>query len=171
MFRRGGRVRSRLNRRRIPALAQLIIVCCPCLVVAQTMYWSSSFGPIGLGNISTRSGTLEGSSQAQLEMTGDVEISADNSTTARLSGPGGDTLVTEYKLAFDGDGSSATGAATVDYTSYDSFLSPAVSVTHVGADDAVVVTLHVRAANYPGDLANSGAYSATQTLTASWVGP
>jgi hypothetical protein len=88
-----------------------------------------------------------------------------------LSGPGGDTLVTEYKLTFDGDGSSATGASTVDYTSYESFLNPAVSVTHVGGDDAVIVTLYVRAGNYLGDLANSGSYSATQTLTASWVGP
>ena len=166
-----GGIRSKLKTTRISALVELIIICFPCLVAAQTMYWSSGFAPIGLSNISTRSSTSEGSSLAQLEMTGDVEISADNTAAARLSGPGGDTLVTEYKLTFDGDGSSATGASTVDYTSYESFLNPAVSVTHVGGDDAVVVTLYVRAGNYLGDLANSGSYSATQTLTASWVGP
>ncbi len=151
--------------------AVALVISAPCLVAAQTMYWSSGFAPIALADITYQSSSPESSSQAQLELSGDVEISAHNGTNARLSAAGGDTLVTEYKLEFDGDGSSASGASTVDYTSYESFLNPAVDVTHVSADDTVIVTLYVRASNHSGDVADSGLYSATQTLTASWVGP
>jgi hypothetical protein len=141
------------------------------LARAQVMQWGSNFGAINLPSITTQSGAVTGNSTAELETTGDCELTADNSATAQLSGPGGDVLITEYSLTFDGDGSGATGAATVDYTTYSSFLSPAVAITHVGGDDYVQVTLHVRAQNFPGDVANAGAYSATQTITASWVGP
>jgi hypothetical protein len=104
-------------------------------------------------------------------MTGDVELTADNTASARLSGPGGEVLVTEYKLTFDGDGTTATGRATVDYAPHDSFLSGGVVVSHLIADDRVKVTLHARASMPPGDVPDAGDYSATQTLTASWVGP
>jgi hypothetical protein len=75
------------------------------------------------------------------------------------------------RFEFDGDGVSKTGGPTVDFTSYDSFLSSPVSVTYVPDDNDVVVTLHARASNYSNQLANAGTYTATQTLTAHWVGP
>ena len=81
------------------------------------------------------------------------------------------TLVTEYRLTFDGDGSSATGGSTVDWTSYDSFLSPAAGITYIADDNDVEVTLYVRASNQANQLADAGTYTATQTLTAHWVGP
>lgn len=140
------------------------------LMGADYMYWDSNFSPITLQNIQTRYQVREDSSSTTLFTTGDMEISADNTAAAQLS-YGSDTLVTEYKLTFDGDGSSATGGPMVDFTSYDSFLSSVVSVTYVPDDNDVEVTLFVRASNYIGQLANAGTYTATQTLTAVWVGP
>jgi hypothetical protein len=135
------------------------------------MYWSGNFGEIALENIASRDQVCNASSQVTLSMNGDVEISADNSDTARLVEAGGDHLYTEYKLEFDGDGISATGASTVDFTGYDSFLSSPITVTYIPDDNDVQVTLTARASNYPGQLANTGNYTATQTLTATWVGP
>jgi len=140
------------------------------LLIGAIMYWDSDFGPIVLPNITSRSLPSEGSSSARLVIDGDVEISADNSAATQLSNAS-DTLVTEYRLTFDGDGISKTGRADTDYETYDSFLKPAVRVTYVTDDNDVVVTLHVKASNYANDLANAGTYTATQTLTAHWVGP
>jgi hypothetical protein len=139
--------------------------------VSMFMYWSGDFNDITVSeHITERDDVVSGSSTTTLYTSGDAEISADNGATAQLS-LGGRTLVTEYKLTFDGDGSSATGGSTVDWTSYDSFLSPAASITYISDDNDVEVTLYVRASNYAGQLADAGTYTATQTLTAHWVGP
>lgn len=135
------------------------------------MYWDADFDPISLLSIQTRDQVRQGQSITTLTTTGDAEITADNSTTARLNGPGGDSLYTEYGLNFDGSGTGKTGGENVDFISYDSFLSTPAYITHVTGDNDVEVTLRVRASNYAGEVANAGAYSATQTLTVSWVGP
>jgi hypothetical protein len=135
------------------------------------MYWSGNFSTIALGNIGNRTQVCQGSSQVTLYTSGNAEISADNTATARLTKAGGANLYTEYKLEFDGDGVSQTGGSTVDFTSYDSFLSSPASVTHITGDNAVQVTLYVRASNYANDVADAGTYTATQTLTVHWVGP
>lgn len=135
------------------------------------MYWSGNFSPIALGNIGNRDQICQGSSQVTLYTSGNAEISADNTDTARLTKAGGANLYTEYKLQFDGDGVSQTGGSTVDFTRYDLFLSSHATVTHISGDNAVQVTLYVRASNYTGQLADAGNYSATQTLTVHWVGP
>lgn len=137
----------------------------------EIMQWLSDFPAIALSPISTQAAVSIGSSTATLLLNGDADISADNSTAARLTGPGGDTLVTEYKLVFDGDGHGGTGGPAVDYTPYDSFLVPGVPITHVVGDDDVDVTLYVRAQNPTGNVANAGNYAATATLTVTWVGP
>lgn len=152
---------------RIAALV-VLVAACPAVLMAQTMQWTHNFGPISLPSITTRTDQPTGSSTATLLLTGDVELSADNSIGARLSEADGDYLTTEYKLTFDG---GPTGRPTVDYTLYHSFLFPAVLVTHVPPDDDVDVTLWVRASIPAGDVANAATYSATQTLTATWVGP
>jgi len=139
------------------------------LLVGQIMYWDSNFGPIVLPSIASKNQVSEGSSYANLSIDGDVEISAENSATAQLS-CAGDTLITEYKLTFDGDGSSATGGSGTNYETYDTFLTTAAPVRHKIGDDDVQVTLHVKASNYANDLANAGTYMATQTLTAHWAG-
>ena len=148
----------------------LILLCFPLLMGADFMYWRSNFSPITLQNIGSRGQVSQGSSQVTLFTNGDAEISADNSTAAQLSSAG-DTLVTEYKLTFDGDGSGATGGTGTNYETYDRFLTTAAPVTHVTGDDDVEVTVHVKASNYANDLADAGTYTATQTLTVHWVGP
>jgi hypothetical protein len=141
------------------------------LLIGSFMEWDSNFGPIALPNIASRGQISEGSLSANLSIDGDVQISADNSALAQLSSAG-DTLVTEYKLTFDGTGSGTTGGAGTDYETYDKFLKTAAApVTHVIGDDDVEVTLHVKASNYANDLADAGTYEAVQTLTVSWVGP
>lgn len=149
----------------------LALLCSALLLGADFMNWDGNFSPIVLANITTLGAVPSGNSPITLLTSGNAEISADNSTTAQLS-YGTDTLFTEYKLEYDGDGAAATGGSTVDWTTYNSFLTPAPSaVTHVADDNDVVVTLHVRASNYPSQLANAGEYTATQTLTVHWVGP
>jgi hypothetical protein len=157
---------------RIIVSVLVILRCYPSLVCGQgEMSWDDDFAPISLQDIQTRDQVRQGQSTVTLSTTGDAEISADNTTTARLSGPGSDTLYTEYGLTFDGKGISQTGGSDVDFTSYESFLSTPAYVTHVTGDNEVDVRLRVRASNYAGDLANAGTYTATQTLTAHWVGP
>ncbi len=135
------------------------------------MYWSDNFPDITVSeHITERDDIVSGNSTTTLHTSGDAEISADNSATAQLS-LGSCTLATEYKLTFDGDGSSATGGSTVDWTSYDSFLSLAAGITHISDDNDVELTLYVRASNQANQLADAGTYTATQTLTAHWVGP
>ncbi len=155
----------------IIAAVILTLICFPLLMGADFMYWDGNFSPITLQNIGNRDQVREGNSQITLFTSGDAEISADNSDAARLTEPGGDSLYTEYKLDFDGDGVSKTGGSSVDFTSYDSFLSSPATVTHIPDDNDVEVTLYVRASNYSGQLADAGDYSATQTLTVYWSGP
>jgi hypothetical protein len=137
----------------------------------EVMYWSGNFSTIALASIANRTDTPSGSAQITLYTTDNAEISADNTAAARLTKAGGANLYTEYKLEFDGNGASATGGSTVDFTSYNLFLNSHAAVTHISSDDAVNVTLSVRASNYTGQLADAGDYSATQTLTVIWVGP
>jgi hypothetical protein len=152
-------------------LACWLIVCASRLSAEDAMSWVSNFGPISLGPLTTQAEVKTASSTATLVTTGDCEISADQSSVAQLSGPGGDTLITEYKLECDGDGGTHTGGAMVDFTAYDTFLASPAMIRHVPSDDEVVVTLWVRAKNYPNYLANAGDYTATQTLTVHWTGP
>ncbi|MGB8225447.1 MAG: hypothetical protein WCE45_01075, partial [Sedimentisphaerales bacterium] len=103
-------------------------------------------------------------------------ITADHITTNpqlhRTTGsPPYDTLVTEYKLSFDGDGSTKTGptpgavaASSSDvYKTYDTFLSQSLVITYANGDTDAQVTLYVRASNNADEVADSGDYEATQT--------
>ena len=139
---------------------------------ADVMYWESNFAPIALANITSQGQTQEGNATVTLNTNGNVEISANNT----VSGPAElscatDTLVTEYKLSYDGNGSGATGGANTSYETYNSFLSTPSSVTYVADDNDVQVTLYIRASNSADDVADSDMYSATQTLTVTWIGP
>lgn len=154
----------------IIAVIVITFVSSSLLLSQDFMYWEDNFESITIPNITTRDAEEEGEGEATLFTSGDVEISADNSTTAQLS-LGLSTLRTEYKLRFDGNGTTKTGGPTVNFTDYDTFLSTPASVTHVPGDDDVTVKIIVKARNYDGDLANAGTYSATQTLTVHWVGP
>ncbi|MHC4789662.1 MAG: hypothetical protein ACYS8K_10745 [Planctomycetota bacterium] len=138
--------------------------------VDQIMEWNSNFPAIDLGTMTSQSDVLTGNATLTLFTNGDCDLTADNTATAELSEAGSDVLYTEYQLEYDGDGASATGGATVAYTVYSSFLSPASACTHVALDGAVDVTLRARASNPAGTLADVGSYSATQTVTVTWSG-
>ncbi len=165
------RDKMKLRVTHIISVAILTFVCSELLMSQDFMYWESNFEPIALAAISTRDGVSEGDANVKLFTSGNAEISADNTDAARLTGPGGDSLYTEYKLKFDGNGTSETGGSKVNFTSYDTFLSTPAFVTYVPGDDEVKVTLSVKVSNYNGQLANAGTYTATQTLTVHWVGP
>jgi hypothetical protein len=135
----------------------------------EYMYWHTSFANIQLGTITDISKSVVKKSSAKLRLSEDIYISADNSSRAMLEGPGGDTLKTEYKLKFDGNGSSKSGAANTKYATYDNFLIPPVKIDHTGNDKTVNVKLFVRAKNISQRACNAGSYSATQTLTIAWA--
>lgn len=168
---------TKLSQTRSPAI-RAICVFILCTTFAgliihaappRFMYWDSDFGPIALANITGQNQVSEGSSTVNLIFDEDIEISADNSTTAQLSSAT-DTLVTEYRLTFDGSGTSSSGAPDTSYETYDQFLTTPVFINHKNNDDDVLVTLHARTSNYSNDVADAGNYTATQTLTAHWIG-
>ena len=142
--------------------------CSISATVDDIMEWAGDFPAIDLGTMSSQADVLTGNATQTLYTNGDVSITADNTATAELA-VGGDTLYTEYGLQYDGDGASATGGANVAYAVYSSFVSTGSSVTHISLDGGVDVTLQARASNAAGTQANSGVYTATQTLTASWA--
>ena len=143
--------------------------CDITVTVDPIMEWSAaSYGPIALANITSPTDTPSGSAAFTLYTNCNSEISADNTATAQLSSAT-DTLVTEYQLAFDGDGASATGGTDVgSWTDYSTFLGTPSAVTHVDGDGTAVITLSAQAST-GGSVPDSGAYSATQTLTVSWT--
>jgi hypothetical protein len=141
--------------------------CAVSATVDNIMEWEGNFAAIDLGHITAQATVLTGTAAITLWINGDIHITADNTSAAQLHETD-DTLVTAYGIAYDGDGSTATGGSTVAYTAYDSFLTTASVVTHFDEDGAVEVTLSARAANDTDNVADAGSYTAVQTLTASW---
>jgi hypothetical protein len=134
--------------------------------------WAGDFNTIALSTITAQGSAPTGSQATTLYTNGDVDITADVSTAAQLkkTADPNQTLVTSYKLTDDGDGGiTATGGTdqTV-YTVYDEFLGSPYAIIHAAGDGDVVITLYAEAKNLPGEIADAGAYSATQTLTATW---
>jgi hypothetical protein len=143
--------------------------CSISVTVNTIMEWAGNFSDIGLTAISDQADAPEGSQAQTLYTNCNLEISADITTAARLSSAT-DSLVTKYKLSYDGDGSTLTGGPGVNtWTDYTTFLSAASAVTHVNTDGAVNITLYVQASNPNGEVADAGSYTAVQTLTASWT--
>ncbi len=146
------------------------------VTVDSIMEWAGNFTAIVLANMTSQAATPSDNETQTIYANCNFDISADNTIASELNSAT-DTLVTRYLLADDGDGSIATGATPGDktasdistWTDYDSFLSTPLVITHVDADGAVQITLSVQASNLPGNVADSGAYSAQQTLTASWI--
>ncbi len=152
------------------AVVAIFLVCPPLLIGADFMYWdAANFATIAIGNITNRGDTPEASQSLVLYTNVDADITADNTAAAQLThATSGATLVTEYRLTFDGDGVSATGGTPTSYQSYEQFLTTPAAINYFTGDDNVTVTLHVRASNSAGQLADAGLYEATQTLTVSW---
>ncbi len=158
----------------------ILFVClaflCRIILAADEFQWREKNQTIDLdangGHIASQDDVREGSATFILDVNGIVDeaiLTADNSAAAQLHSAT-DTLVTEYKIDFDGDGFSHTGGTGTVYTDYASFLSPGIQIKYVPGDKEVQVTLWIRASNQPDDVADSGIYSATQTLTVAWSG-
>ncbi len=143
--------------------------CAISASVSEIMEWDGSFPAINLASITTQSQLVMGTAATTLYTNGNVNITADNTVNSRLTSSGGAALVTQYSLSYSGDGVIATGGSTVPYATYDVFLSTPSLITHVTGSGAVVLTLGVQASNQPGNVGEATSYTATQTLTASWV--
>jgi len=138
---------------------------------------------ITLADITDQASAPEGTSTLTLYTNSNIIITADNTDAAELTHQRDvsgheDTLVTMYKISTDEAGVTATGATLSDvaacsastWTVYSSFLTPTgLAITHYNTDGAVDVTLSVQATNDSGNVADTGSYLATQTLTATWV--
>jgi hypothetical protein len=140
------------------------------------MEWAlaADFATIEIPNITDQATKRSNFSSLVLYTNGNVHITADLATepnNAQLKTGSGDTLVTEYKLEYDGAGVTATGGATVNWTDWTTFLGTGSLVTHVPLDGAVSVKLSAQAYNDASNVADAGLYEATQTLTASWGDP
>ncbi len=144
--------------------------CAISVTVNQIIEWEgAAFPAINLAQINAKADTPADSAAYTLWINCNVSLTADNDTDSQLSNAT-DTLKTEYYIDYDGDGSSATGGTDTSYTEYDTFVAGGSAVTHVDTDGAVEVTLYARASVAEADeVPDAGAYSATQTITASWT--
>jgi len=138
------------------------------VTVDEIIEWAApNFAEIHLLTITARDDAPEASKSLVLYTNCNLTITADHTAAAQLTKTT-DTLVTEYKLEYDGDGDPDTGGATVDWAEYDDFIPVGSAVIHYTLDGAVNVTLSARASNDAGNVADAGDYTATQTLTATF---
>jgi len=153
------------------AVVAIFFACLPLLLGADFMEWDAdNFPSIVIPNITAQGVPQEKSASLKLYTNGNVHITAINTAAAQLTKTT-DTLVTEYMLTDDGgDGTGDTGGTDqIVYTDYTAFLEGSgYAIIYVSDDNDVTVTLHVRASNFDGTLADAGEYKATQTLTVSW---
>lgn len=157
--------------------------CAITITVNSIIEWEgANFAAINLAAITSQASAPTGNAIYTLWTNCNVELSSDRTNASELTHQRGvagmaDMLVTKYKISTDGDGVATTGATAADvlassastWTTYDNFLATHLQVTHFNTDGAVEVTLSVQATNDADNVADSGAYSATQTITAAWV--
>jgi hypothetical protein len=153
--------------------------CDITITVNSIVEWEgANFAAINLAAIDAQGDEPNDSSVYSLWTNSNVALSADQTTASELTHSGTvDTLVTKYKISTDGDGDPNTGATAVDvglsgsdvWTTYDLFLETALAITHYNTDGRVEVTLEVQASNDADNVADTGAYAAQQTITATWV--
>lgn len=149
--------------------------CTVNVTVTQIIEWEGdAFTAIDLADITDQGTPKAGSQPYTLWINCNVSLTADNTVAAELDNTGDvpagtDTLVTEYYIDYDGDGSSSTGGTDTTYATYDNFLSGGSSITHIDNDGGVEITLYARASNDEDNVADAGDYTCIQTLTASWT--
>jgi len=144
--------------------------CAVSVTVDGALEWAGNFTAAALATMTTQAAAPESSETATLYTNGNVILTAVNTTAAQLS-CATDELVTEYKLATDGNGTAATGNATdvTTWTDYTTFLTGGgLALTHVADDGNVLVTLEVKAEHPAAEMADAGSYTATATIIATW---
>ena len=147
--------------------------CVINVTVDQIVEWEgAAYAAINLATIDDKGDVPDGNSVYTLWLNCNVSLTADNTAAAELDNdpPGSDTLVTEYKVTYDGDGDPDTGGTDTDWATYNNFISGSGSaITHVDNDGAVEIRLRARASNRTDEVADAGDYTCTQTLTATWA--
>jgi hypothetical protein len=167
--------------------------CAINVTVDSIIEWEgANFAAINLNtqaaHITAQAQAPAGSAVYTLWTNSNVALSADNTTASQLTHSRGggagveDTLVTKYMIHTDGDGDaiagiSKTGAtdvalaasAATAWTTYNNFLATPLAISHYNTDGATEVTLEVQATNDTDNVADRGAYTAVQTITATWV--
>ena len=160
--------------------------CAITVTVDTIIEWDGDFPAIDLDSqestLDSQGDSPEGTSTFTLWTNCNLTLSSDQTALSQLyhsrdGGANEDTLVTKYKISTDEAGVTATGATAAavtasssdTYTVHSSFLSTALAITHFNTDGAVEVTLEVEATNDSDNVADSGAYEATQTITTAWV--
>ena len=140
------------------------------VAVENIAEWTGDFNDLTLATITDiTSWTADANSKLMLWTNADIDITGDAAAQLQLNGnDANNVLATQYKLTFDGDGSTATGvAAPAAWTDYDSFAGE--SVVHTYADGDVMVWLWCRARiGATGPPPDPGNYMTTQTLTIAW---
>ena len=160
---------------------------CDVTVTVDTIIeWDGDFPAIDLdsqeSSLDSQGDSPEGTSTFTLWTNCNLALSSDQTSASQLyhSRAGGadeDTLVTKYKISTDEAGVTATGATAAAvaasgsdaYVVNSSFLETALAITHFNTDGAIEVTLAVEASNDSDNVADAGAYSCQQTITATWV--
>ncbi|MCX5633236.1 MAG: hypothetical protein NTW93_06155 [Phycisphaerae bacterium] len=179
----------RLINRHIVSVVLALTFLSTVICDAEKAYkWQSNFPNIDLdaqsedAPIVEHADAPEGSATITLDIVDinvtEAVITADHTTNEPQLHCATDTLVTEYMLSFDGDGSSKSGptveavaaSGSNTYKTYDTFLSIPLVITYANNDNDIQVTLHVKASNNEDKVADSGNYEATQTLTVAWGG-
>jgi len=160
--------------------------CDITVTVASIIEWDGDFPAIDLDSqestLDSQADSPEGTSTFTLWTNCNLTLSSDQTVLSQLyhsrgGGANEDTLVTKYKISTDEAGVTATGATAAavaasssdTWTVHSDFLDTALAITHFNTDGAVEVTLEVEATNDSDNVADSGAYEATQTITTAWV--
>lgn len=148
--------------------------CAISVTVDSIVEWEgANFAALAPDNVTSQAHAPTDSATYTLWTNSNVVLTARNTDIAELTHERGeaheDALVTKYMIAFDGDGTAATGGTdSADWVLYSSFLNPGVAITHVNTDGAVEITLSVQATNNPDNVEDTGLYEAEQQLTATW---
>ena len=151
--------------------------CAVSVTVDSIIEWEgAAFPALVLAAITQQNSAPEDNDSFTLWTNCNVTLSANNTAASQLT-DGTDVLITKYKLTTDGDGTAASGAdgdavtasGSDAYALHNSFLTTPLAITHVNADGNVEVTLYAQATNDTDEVSDSGDYSATQTITATWA--
>ncbi len=155
--------------------------CAITCTVNGIMEWDTATFTTGiaLGPVTGRAVyTDSGTDMIILYTNGSVDITADSGDNDALLVTGtSDTLTTKYGITFDytSAGTNTYGVAGADggeWQLHNEFLTPvAAAVTHYNGDGDIQVTLSCQVSTTVDEVPDKGAYTATQTLTATWTGP
>lgn len=147
-------------------LGCLLILGVPCLHAWAVAEWAQANYSVTIASPLIKAGDVQsGSAVLTLNHDGPVTIqaSAASSGSEVLKSPTNDTLTTSYKLT-----GPALSNPDADWVPSATFIAPATSYSIPGIGPASQVTLWARAQTAAARANDSGSYTASVILTASW---